>query len=560
MFKVVKTRFTLVLLLLLSPLFATAQTKVFNVDPSYDAFGRQTLEAELIRETPNIYFYIERNWWNTLTSSEQNEIKLTLFDLGEEFRNKIYPTLTSTFGSEPKPGIDKDEKITVLLHQIRQDAGGYSNSGDVYSRFQAPKSNEREMIYLNSLRLRSPNIKSILAHEFMHLITVNQKDLLRRVTEETWLNEARAEYIPTLLGYDNSFSGSNLEKRVKDFLENPNVSLTEWTNSKFDYAAVNLFIQYLVDHYGVKILSDSLQSSKIGIASLEEALQKNGIKKDFHQIFSEWSVALLLNDCRWGESYCYFNQNLLNLRIVPTIYFLPKTETVLTTMHGTTYWALNWHRFVGGGSNFILEFEGGNNTIAFDVLYVICDKQNKCLVGSLVLDSQQKGKLSLVNFDQNYNSLTIIPFIKSKTEGFDGRESNFTFSWKVSVSSKTQTDETLRNQLLAQISELQEQVRQLQLKIAQIKGTSVFSCQRIGNNLYYGMRNNQEVRCLQEFLKAQGLYPEGLITGNFLSLTQAAVIRFQEKYALEILAPLGLTKGTGFVGSITRAKINQLIK
>ena len=76
------------------------------------------------------------------------------------------------------------------------------------------------------------------------------------------------------------------------------------------------------------------------------------------------------------------------------------------------------------------------------------------------------------------------------------------------------------------------------------------------------MRNNSEVRCLQEFLKAQGpeIYPEGLVTGNFLSLTKAALIRFQEKYALEILMPLGLQKGTGFVGPATRSKINELLR
>jgi len=73
--------------------------------------------------------------------------------------------------------------------------------------------------------------------------------------------------------------------------------------------------------------------------------------------------------------------------------------------------------------------------------------------------------------------------------------------------------------------------------------------------------NSPEVRCLQEFLKNQGpeIYPEGLLTGNFLIATQSAVIRFQEKYASEILKPLGLEKGTGYVGALTRAKINQLL-
>jgi peptidoglycan hydrolase-like protein with peptidoglycan-binding domain len=75
------------------------------------------------------------------------------------------------------------------------------------------------------------------------------------------------------------------------------------------------------------------------------------------------------------------------------------------------------------------------------------------------------------------------------------------------------------------------------------------------------MANNNSVKCLQEFLKNQGagIYPEGLITGNFGSLTKQAVIRFQEKYTAEILTPVGLSSGTGYVGEKTRQKINQML-
>ena len=74
------------------------------------------------------------------------------------------------------------------------------------------------------------------------------------------------------------------------------------------------------------------------------------------------------------------------------------------------------------------------------------------------------------------------------------------------------------------------------------------------------MTANSEVRCLQQFLKNQGpeIYPEGLVTGNFLSLTKTAVIKFQQKYADDILVPWGLTSGTGYVGSTTRTKLNSL--
>ena len=75
-----------------------------------------------------------------------------------------------------------------------------------------------------------------------------------------------------------------------------------------------------------------------------------------------------------------------------------------------------------------------------------------------------------------------------------------------------------------------------------------------------------DVLALQKLLNA---YPDTLIAdagagspGNesdwFGSLTKAAVITFQEKYADEILAPVGLSKGTGTVGPSTRAKLNAL--
>lgn len=68
-----------------------------------------------------------------------------------------------------------------------------------------------------------------------------------------------------------------------------------------------------------------------------------------------------------------------------------------------------------------------------------------------------------------------------------------------------------------------------------------------------------DVQKLQECLaKDPEVYPEGEVTGEFASKTQEAVIRFQEKYASEILAPSRLTKGNGKVLAGTRAKLNEL--
>ncbi|KPJ70754.1 hypothetical protein AMJ51_01020, partial [Microgenomates bacterium DG_75] len=145
---------------------AQTETRFFNIDSSYDWQGREEIEATLLRTSDNLYFYVEKGWWESRTSQEQNDIRIALFELGEEFKNKIYPVLTANFGSEPKPGIDRDERITVLIHPMISDAGGYFSSGDVYSRFQYPRSNEREMVYLNAKYIDKPQVKSFLAHEF----------------------------------------------------------------------------------------------------------------------------------------------------------------------------------------------------------------------------------------------------------------------------------------------------------------------------------------------------------------------------------------------------------
>jgi hypothetical protein len=541
----------------------TGQRTNFFIDPSYDLEKREKTSAILEKTSQRAYFYIDENWFNSLNYEQKNKVFSSLDSLSFEFDNKIYPTLTSTFGSEAKPGIDNDERITILIHPMNEEAGGYFNSGDGYPKSQNPKSNEREMVYLNAKRINEPQVKSLLAHEFLHLITFNQKDLLRKVSEETWLNEARADYAPTLLGYDDVFEGSNLQRRVKNFLERPHDSLTEWRNERYDYGVVNLFTQYLVDHYGIKILVDSLQSSKVGIPSINEALTKNGFKEDFSQIFTDWTITVLVNDCNLGPKYCYKNQNLKNLKVNPLINFLPLVgESELSINYVTRDWAGNWQKIIGGKGILTFEFDGSDE-VFFRVPYLVCDYQEKCNLDFLKLDKNQKGEISIPEFNTKYNSLIIIPSIQSKFLGFDGTERSYLFSWRASIAEKTEKEKEAERiqELLAQIEQLKKQIAEYQAKINTIlaqRGQKT-TCGRFERDLYFGMMNSFEVRCLQEFLKSQGVYPKGLITGNFLDLTQSAVIRFQEKYATEILKPLNLEKGTGYVGEKTRAKINELL-
>jgi len=545
------------------------QTTHFFIDSSYDLDSRQESEATLLRITSKAYFYIDNTWWNSLSPTEVSAFKSAIQKLGEEFDDKIYPELTATFGSEWKPGIDGDDKVTVLIHPMVSQAGGYFNNGDEYSTARNPKSNKREMVYFNSQYLNSDFAKGLLAHEFIHLITFNQKERIRGVQEEVWLNEARAEYAPTLLGYDSSGTDTNLNRRIRDFLRDPSVSFVDWENKRESYGALNLFTQYLVDHYGAGILINSLKSSLVGVDSLNLALLNKDFSQDFDQIFADWSIAVLVNDCSLGEKYCYLGPSLKNFRLIPSINFLPLTgESTLSLSETTKKWAGNWYKFIGGwGSNLKIEFVG-NSGVNFKVPYVSQDLAGNQSLGFFQLNDYQKGEVYISGFGRNIASVVIIPVIQD--ENAKNIKTLYPFFWQASTEESqtgsepsTQPGSQSIQDVLDKIATLEKQLDSLRIELQILLSTekNLSTCQSINQNLWLGMKNDS-VYCLQGFLTSQEdeIYPEKLITGFFGNLTQQAVIRFQEKYASEILTPLGFEKGTGVVGLSTRAKINSLIK
>ncbi|HDQ88660.1 MAG TPA: peptidoglycan-binding protein, partial [candidate division WWE3 bacterium] len=132
----------------------------------------------------------------------------------------------------------------------------------------------------------------------------------------------------------------------------------------------------------------------------------------------------------------------------------------------------------------------------------------------------------------------------------------FAFSMVGSASAVTVEElQALYNDLLAKYELLLAQVGQ--------PTTTTGLC--LSSDLKFGM-TSAEVKVLQQGLNqdpatqvaVSGAGSPGYETSYFGALTKAAVIKFQDKYASEVLASWGLTKGTGYVGSTTRAKFNAL--
>lgn len=136
----------------------------------------------------------------------------------------------------------------------------------------------------------------------------------------------------------------------------------------------------------------------------------------------------------------------------------------------------------------------------------------------------------------------------------------FSFFQQKFASAATQAE--LQQELLRLLSELQQLQAQIAQQQTQVEATAGFQFTR---NLTVGSRG-EDVQQLQKVLNASfatvvaqsGPGSPGNETDYFGSLTKSAVKRFQEVHFEDVLLPVGLVTGTGFVGPSTRDKLNEI--
>ncbi|MBU3964765.1 IPT/TIG domain-containing protein [Patescibacteria group bacterium] len=429
---------------------ASASAEVgFLIDPAYDNNGRDAMTATNRLTSQNAYFYVDDAYWAKLDSQSRVAVDLNISALADEFDKTIYPKMREIYGLEWSPGIDNDPKIYILLADIRKDAGGYFNPNDEYFKNQVKnsRSNEKEILYLNINSLGKSIIKSFLAHEFQHMINWHQKKKLSGADEEIWLNEGLSEYSATLLGYDNNYYGSNLESRVKNFLQNSSDSLTEWRNLSEDYASVNLFMQFLVDNYGKDILKFIVSSPKIGIAAIRDGLRQTNSTENFHAVFTNWVIANYLNNQSFfGGKYAYSNPNLTygNLHVASTTFYTIYSNVVVESAEYTKDWSGKWYQFFSSPTlrlpdqTLKISFVSDDSGAIFSVPYILKNTNGTASIGYFNLNSAQKGTIYINNFGTSVDSAIIMPISERKTFGFTEIEAPVRFSYSAKLVSSQQ--------------------------------------------------------------------------------------------------------------------------
>ncbi len=246
------------------------------------------VDAELLYVSEYAYWYFQDGYQ---PRTRDLEAAALVFDTA------IYPTVTTTFGSEWLPGIDNDPRLTIL-HTPLAGVAAYFSSANEYPASVSPYSNEREMIYVGARTyVGTPQYLGLLAHELQHLVHWASDS-----TEETWLNEGLSEVAKNLADYGFTF--------VRFFLEAPGTQLTTWPAGGEStlpyYGAATLFVEYLAQRYGGhENLGALVAQAEDGRESVTAYLQSLDYAATFRDVFRDWLVANYLDAFEPEERYAY---------------------------------------------------------------------------------------------------------------------------------------------------------------------------------------------------------------------------------------------------------------
>ncbi|WP_235853555.1 M6 family metallopeptidase [Halosimplex salinum] len=241
--------------------------------------------------------------------------------MAEQFDENMYPVESETFGDpvarngtesllEQLGAVPEDyyetgenSSRTVLLVDNVRDQNYYDEEYPLYiAGFYSPTIQDytdRNTITLDAFGWNEVNetnqrtgYEGTLAHEYQHLIHADLDG-----DETTWVNEGMSDYAEVITGYGVS------EGHLSAYEEMPSNSLTNWEdqgaiNVLADYGVAFTWTMYLDDQYGREFISNLASDEANGVESVENTLDEVGAKRDFADLYQDFSTAVVTDDIR----------------------------------------------------------------------------------------------------------------------------------------------------------------------------------------------------------------------------------------------------------------------
>ena len=238
-----------------------------------------------------------------VATSERANAYVDLLDVGrmsndsikvqvERFSETTYPIVTSAIG--PPSDVDNDGKIHFLYtNRVNPDnslfgSAAFFHAPSLLSVDQGGDGNQSDLFYIDP-DTDPWRMHAVLAHEFQHLISFNQRVLLRNGQPEVlWLNEGLSHVCEELIGENGAHNDWHVDILLRNTGGGPLVA-TARVGQKSRGAAY-LFVRSLVEEFGLGVLARLVQTDKAGLENIESATGDR-----FDRIFDRHVARLLLS-------------------------------------------------------------------------------------------------------------------------------------------------------------------------------------------------------------------------------------------------------------------------
>ncbi|MBB14903.1 hypothetical protein CMK22_06495 [Candidatus Poribacteria bacterium] len=325
---------TVLWLVLDNQVIAGTQIQVGSIKDFYTHIPENKIQATCIAIGKNVYLYVENSVKNLITDLEAAEIVT-------EFHEKIYPKIHQWIGEEPRPGLDRDSRFTLLLHDVGNDKSGRDYGGYFSSTDQnplAPNSNRGEILFMDIYTYLQRGKRTFyvsLAHEITHLVNWYQNG---GHTDEIWLEEGMASFA------EYAIYGNMHQIFIEGYLKDPTVSLTEANTQNVRYGAGFMFLLYAYENYGGReFIKELVRQDQLGMAGVEATLETLGRREKAMDIFQNWMVANLFNDRSKGSLFGYrdLHERYKVTAPIPEVTNYPKEGIGSVKSFGASYMRLS---------------------------------------------------------------------------------------------------------------------------------------------------------------------------------------------------------------------------
>ena len=279
--------------------YEVGDSRVFRF-AAQDGVPSQSFKATVVAVNERVVAWVQ----DDLRADDDNIDEDRMQGVIDQFAED-YPIVVEAFGTPSD--VDGDGRIAVVVTHLIQDvgAGGQFRASSLLPRRLGGDGNMTDLLWANPV-IPEESYRSLLVHEFQHLINFNQHVLVRRgISEASWLNEGLSH-----LAEDLVVEPPNDNYRlVREFLAEPgSVGFSAGLVTYATRGAAYLFVRSLVDLLGEGVLLRLVQTGLRDRDNVEEATGEG-----FADLMARWAAQLYISGT--GQSgHPRFNYGLGALR------------------------------------------------------------------------------------------------------------------------------------------------------------------------------------------------------------------------------------------------------